>query len=204
VALSLTLTERISGVQLTAVDVPSAPLLVSIAGQNKIGVTWSAGSGGAPSERVELRVEGNASPKQFQKLTIEWGDGSPDDVAIGLGKSIQEFFLHTYTGAGPFTITATGLVYSGGATQVGALVITPDLSSDYAVDQAQLEKYEDEVLRYAPDWTPVDLLATAFTDGQVARGFRYKYRIRFRTLDRKSAATVTSQFSSLAIQNPWT
>lgn len=202
-SLTLALTDRRSGVPLVASVIPSTPTAVRVVGQNQVAVTWSQASGGTPQEFIELRVTANGGTKQFRKATIDWGDGSPVDVRGGLGKNITQFFQHVYTAAGPFTITVTLSFFDTTPALVDTLSVTPQLSGDWAIDQVQIEKLEDDVLRYAPDWAPLDAVPASFTDQRVSRGFQYKYRIRFRTVDGKGAASVVSRYSAQAVQNAW-
>ena len=61
----------------------------------------------------------------------------------------------------------------------------------------------DSALKYAPDWRAVAEVATPFIDARVTRGFPYKYRVRFRTVDPSGHANVVTQFSAQTHQAPW-
>jgi len=203
-AQSLTITDRDSGVKLTALTVPIALTLTPTDGSDQLAVTWSAASGLTPSETVELRVQADETPSgQFRSITVEWGD-SDTEVLGGLGKALNKFFLHTYTSAGPFTITVT-LTYRDVsiADDVLMLIFAPILSGDYLIDQVQIEKYQDEVRDHRPDWIAATKVATSFLDARVSRRFPYQYRIRFRTLDSGGTSGVTSLFSTATTQAPW-
>lgn len=203
-ALTLTITERVPGVPLTPGTVPNTPAVAPVAGTNQITVTWSKASGQTPRERIELKLEGtHVSGRQFRTLTINWGDGSPVESLSSLGRVFTKFRTHTYTGAGPFTISAEVSFYTTDPPLAASVGITPDLSGNWVLHQVQIEKLESEVLRFAPDWMAVADVSTLLQDVRVSRGFTYKYRVRFRIQDERGAASVTSQFSGQATVFPW-
>ena len=205
-ALTLSIVERSSGVPLTTSVVPSTPSVAKVTGQNLIGVTWSPASGGTPSETIELRtvLDTLVGLFQIQALNITWGDGSPITVVGGFGRSIDHIEAHTYTGSGPYTISVEiSMAIPNDIVFTETLGVTPDLSGDYALSQVQVEKYEDNTLRYAPDWANLSQVPVAYQDYNVFRNYQYKYRIRFRSIDSKGAADVVTQFSALATQVAW-
>jgi hypothetical protein len=206
VAQSLTITDRDSGVRLTPLTVPQALTLTPTAGSNEITVGWSAASGLTASEDIELRVQADETTDgQFRSITVDWGDSTPTEVLGEVGKSLDEYFVHTYISAGPFTITVTLKYRDSSVTDVIlTLPITPNLSDDYLIDQVQIEKYQDEVRDHRPDWVNFDKVAASFLDVNVSRRFPYKYRIRFRTVDTVGTSGITSQFSTATTQGSWT
>ena len=204
-AQSLTITDRDSGVKLTSLTVPPTLTLTPTTGSDEITVGWSAASGLATSEGIELLVKADETTDgQFRSITVNWGDSTPAEVLGGVGKSLSEYFIHTYTGAGPFTITVT-LKYrkTSVADSVLTQVIPPNLSGNYLIAQVQIEKYQGEVRDHRPDWMNSAKVATSFRDVRVSRRFSYIYRIRFRTLDVVGTSGVTSLFSIAATQGPW-
>lgn len=200
--LTLSLTDRDSGVPLLTSTVLATPTLTPVVGQNKLGVTWSVASGGTASETVELRVLYDDSANPIDKLTVNFGDGSADQNAYELGNFADEHFLHVYTAVGPFTITAT-LRKDGNVVTSGTQPITPTLSADYLYNQVQFERLRNDVSEFRVDWRNIGDVATGWTDHEVKRGFTYKYRVRLRTLDGEGLPNVTSQFSALVTQAPW-
>ena len=203
-AQTLTITDRDSGVALTALMTPASLTLTPTIGANELVVGWSAASGLTPSEVIELRVQADeTNAGQFRSITVEWGDTEVSTLG-GLGKKLNEYFVHTYTSAGPFTITVTLKYRDPDETDVILTqAFTPNLSGDYLIDQVQIEKYQGEVRDHRPDWLDVAKVAASFTDTKVSRRFSYKYRIRFRTLDVVGTSGVTSQFSATTTQGPW-
>lgn len=202
-ALLLAINERRPGVPLTEVVVPDTPVLTPTSGQNELTVAWSPASGGTAQEFVELRVAGDGGVEQFRELEINWGDGSALTKIGGLGKTFVEYPTHVYTGAGPYTIQVEATFRYVDITFNESLGITPDLSADWAYDQVRIEKLEDDVTRYAPDWKDAAKVPTTLLDVRVTRGFRYKYRVQLRTLDPDGAAAVVSSYSAQAVQPPW-
>lgn len=201
--LTIGFTERRSGVPLTTAAVPTAPVLANAAGENRIDVAWSLASGSTSQEQVELRAVGEAPVNEiYRTVSINWGDGGIEVRSLG-SLTFTEFFTHTYTGAGPFTITVQAKTFED-TIETEFQGITPNRSANYLIDQVQLEKYEDRVLRFAPDWKDLVQVPTSFADYRVFRGFLYEYRIRFRTVDARGAADVISKFSNIGSQGPWT
>jgi hypothetical protein len=161
-------------------------------------------SGGSDQELVEIRVQAQTTPDRVRTLRISWGDGSPVEVYGGFGRAINRKFTHVYTIATPVTILVEILLVEVDDTVFQeTLGLTPDLSDDLAIDQIQIEKYEDDVLSFQPDWRDLALIPTIFVDDEVRQGYTYKYRIRGRrspTLDRLAVET---GFSPIATQGPW-
>lgn len=200
--LTLDLTDRDSGVPLLTTTVPATPALSPVIGQNKLSITWSVASGETARETVELRVLYDDPANPIDKLTVNFGDGSGDQNAYELGIFADEHFLHVYTGSGPFTITAT-LRKDGSVVTSGTQPITPALSADYIYNQVQFERLRNDVSEFRVDWRNRGEVATGWTDHEVKRGFTYKYRVRLRTLDGEGLPNVTSQFSAIVTQVPW-
>lgn len=200
--LTLTTTDRSSGVPLSTADVPVTPIVSSIAGENKLSVTWSAASGQTPSEFVELRVQYSDAANPIDRLTVNFGDGSTDIDVFQLGNFADEFFQHTYTTAGPFTISVV-LRKSGVIVTSDTVGITPVLSGDFVFDQVQFERLRNDLSEFRVDWRTEAETGISFTDHEVRRGFTYKYRYRLREIDGEGLPGTMSQYSVIATQAPW-
>lgn len=200
--LTLTLTDRDSGIPLTISNVPPTPSLTPVAGEDQLIVSWSPASGDTPSETVELRVLYQDASNPIDKLTVNFGDGSADIDVYELGNFADEHLLHTYTANGPFTISVT-LRKSGVVVTSDTLPITPVLSGDYLYDQVQFERLRNDVTEFRVDWRNSDDVPTDWTDHEVRRGFTYKYRFRLRIIDGEGLPGTTSSYSTVVTQTPW-
>jgi hypothetical protein len=138
----------------------------------------------------------------IDKLTVNFGDGSADVNVYELGNFADEYLQHTYTGAGPFSISVT-LRKSGVVVVSDTQAITPSLSGDYVYDQVQFERLRNDVSEYRVDWRNSSEVPTGWTDHEVRRGFTYKYRFRLRVVDGEGLPGTTSEFSAIATQAPW-
>jgi hypothetical protein len=118
------------------------------------------------------------------------------------GNFADEYFQHTYTGAGPFTISVV-LRKDGVVVTSDTLGITPNLSGDFLYNQIQIERLRNDVSEFRVDWRDASEVGTSFTDHEVRRGFTYKYRFRLRVVDEEGLPGTTSQFSAITTQVPW-
>jgi hypothetical protein len=204
-AFTVEVSDRLSGADLASDTQPAAPAAVAQAGSDQIQVTWALPTATA-EELVELHISGelgDGGVSILKQVVVDWDDGSATETYGGFGRSINLYLQHTYTSASPVTIATTISFINNDIELDFTNSITPDISASIRADQVQIEKLEDDVLRYAPDWRNVDDVNLVFTDAEVQRGYRYRYRIRFRTVDALGEPVVTSLFSTVTAAGPW-
>jgi hypothetical protein len=205
VAFTVAITDRIPGPTLTSTDQPVALVVAPQAGQDAIQLTWVLPTS-ADGELVELSLTGDLGDGGLSIIgltTIDWGDGSPVTTLSSPGRSFNTKIQHNYTVTTPVTITTEIAFTNNDIVLEFTTDLTPVPTTDAQVDQIQIEKLEDDVLRYAPDWRSVDTVPVSFTDTDVQRGFHYRYRYRLRKVDSLGEPTVTSAYSVTSTTGPW-
>ncbi len=205
-AFTVEISDRLAGPTLTSDTQPAAVAAVPQTGKDQIQVTWALPTG-TNGETIELHVFGDLGDGGLSivsNVTVNWGDGTPAEIIGSDGRTIDLYAQHTYTTSSPVTITTT-IGFKNNDIELDFLTnLTPVPQADVQADQVQIEKLEDDVLRYAIDWRNIDDVGLSFTDSNVQRGYRYRYRIRIRTVDDLGEPDVTSLFSTVTTAGPWT
>lgn len=197
----ITLLETIPGVELASSHQPVALVITPSVGKNELSIQWSKASSDTAKNLVAIQYE--ASPIDASgHYSVNWGDGSTTEK-YPLGWTIDTEHQHSYTSGGLKTITIIIHYKRIDIEEEVTLGVTPSLSSNLILDQIQIEKYQDNVLIYEPDWLPISRLATTFVDDRVNKKHSYKYRYRLRRSDRSGQPKFTSLFSSVTEQPAW-
>lgn len=207
-SFTLEISDRVAGVPLKKTDKLPAPVVTPAVGQDQLGITWSKAAGGPTEELVEFHLFGNLGDNlsMISNVIWDWDDGSPLENLGAFGLSLDVYRQRVYTSVTPRTITAT-IQFSNNDIELDLMQsVTPVPSGDYDFNQVQIEKYENDVLLYRPDWNFVENVATAFNDQDVRRGFAYKYRIRARKIQQvglNHQLLSESAFSDVGSAGPW-
>ncbi len=207
-AFTFEISDRVAGVPLKQTDKLDAPVITPSAGEDQLGISWSKSAGGPIEELVEFHLFGNLGDNlsMVSNVAWNWGDGSPIENLGAFGLSVNIYRQRVYTAATPRTITAT-ISFSNNDIELDLMQsVTPAPSGDYDFNQVQIEKYENDVLMYRPDWNFVKNVATSFNDQEVRRGFVYKYRIRARKIQQvglNHQLLSESAFSNVGSAGPW-